>query len=240
MLTFFRNIRKVFLSQGAASKYSLYALGEIMLVVIGILIALQIDNWNQDQKERQAEQKILEQIEISLSEDLDLFETSHEKLLNTLWRIERLQGLIESTERSDSLAILCGAAYGIFRFDFNTAAYEELKSTGFDLISHDRIRQLIIRVYEIHHNTIQHRNNIEDNVILEAMRPYYLSNFSKIRFLLSATPKNEDLIYEDEYFANLIDYRLTVLRNLHETAYNLIHDDMVELLDLIKKNNQVH
>ena len=224
------------MSQGAASKYSLYALGEIMLVVVGILIALQIDNWNQHQQKRQAEQKILEQIKVSLSEDLDMFESSHGTLLKTIRRIERLQEVIEFNADSDSLAILCGAAYGIFRFDFNSAAFEELKSTGFDLISHDRIRELIIRVYEIHHNTIQHRNNIEDNVVLEAMRPYYLSNFSKIRFLESATPKNEGAIYQDEYFANLIDYRLTVLSNFHERAYDLIHKDMVELLDLINKN----
>ena len=55
MLTFFRRIRKGLLGDGATSKYLLYAIGEIALVVIGILIALQINNWNEVRKQRQDE-----------------------------------------------------------------------------------------------------------------------------------------------------------------------------------------
>ena len=57
MLTFFRKIRKAPLESGAASKYLLYAIGEIALVVIGILIALQINNWNEWRKDRNEELK---------------------------------------------------------------------------------------------------------------------------------------------------------------------------------------
>ena len=53
MLTFFRRIRKGFLDGGRTSKYFLYAIGEIALVVIGILIALQINNWNYSLKSKQ-------------------------------------------------------------------------------------------------------------------------------------------------------------------------------------------
>ncbi len=59
MLTFFRRIRKGILGSGQAKKYVLYAIGEITLVVIGILIALQINNWNEWMKERKTEQLIL-------------------------------------------------------------------------------------------------------------------------------------------------------------------------------------
>ena len=52
MLTFFRRIRKGLLGSGQARKYLLYAIGEIALVVIGILIALQINNWNEWRKDR--------------------------------------------------------------------------------------------------------------------------------------------------------------------------------------------
>ncbi|MFH4967884.1 DUF6090 family protein [Gaetbulibacter sp. M240] len=47
MLKFFRNIRKRLLSESKFRNYFLYAIGEIILVVIGILIALQINNWNE-------------------------------------------------------------------------------------------------------------------------------------------------------------------------------------------------
>ena len=60
MLTFFRRIRKGLLGEGATSKYLLYAIGEIALVVIGILIALQINNWNEYRKDKYCEIKYCE------------------------------------------------------------------------------------------------------------------------------------------------------------------------------------
>jgi hypothetical protein len=52
MIKLFRNIRKNLLNEGKTSKYFKYAIGEIILVVIGILIALQINNWNENRKEK--------------------------------------------------------------------------------------------------------------------------------------------------------------------------------------------
>jgi hypothetical protein len=52
MLKFFRRIRKGLLESGKIRNYTLYAIGEIALVVVGILIALQISNWNEQQKEK--------------------------------------------------------------------------------------------------------------------------------------------------------------------------------------------
>lgn len=50
MIKFFRNIRQNLLSEGKTGRYLKYAFGEIILVVIGILIALQINNWNENRK----------------------------------------------------------------------------------------------------------------------------------------------------------------------------------------------
>ena len=62
MIKFFRKIRQNLLSQGKTGKYFKYAIGEIILVVIGILIALQINNWNEYQKDRKSEQLRLHKI----------------------------------------------------------------------------------------------------------------------------------------------------------------------------------
>lgn len=62
MLRVFRNYRQHMLRQNKFSKYLLYALGEILLVVIGILIALQVDNRNQWRQEREMEQVVLKQL----------------------------------------------------------------------------------------------------------------------------------------------------------------------------------
>ena len=55
MIPFFRKIRKKMADDNRPLKYMRYAIGEIILVVIGILIALQINNWNIKVKERNAE-----------------------------------------------------------------------------------------------------------------------------------------------------------------------------------------
>ena len=52
MIKFFRKIRYDLMNQSKTAKYFKYALGEIILVVIGILIALQINNWNQHQQQK--------------------------------------------------------------------------------------------------------------------------------------------------------------------------------------------
>ncbi|MBK7869320.1 MAG: hypothetical protein IPJ74_00890 [Saprospiraceae bacterium] len=62
MIKFFRKIRQKLLSENKFGKYLIYAIGEIFLVVIGILIALQINNWNEERKDSIKEQQILSQL----------------------------------------------------------------------------------------------------------------------------------------------------------------------------------
>ena len=66
MIKFFRNIRQKMLTANKFSKYLLYAIGEIVLEVIGILIALQINNWNESRKESNYEQKFLHELKSKL------------------------------------------------------------------------------------------------------------------------------------------------------------------------------
>lgn len=68
MFPFFRKIRHGLLGSNKFSKYLLYAIGEIILVVIGILIALQINNWNEYQKERNREKLYLQSLKFDLEE----------------------------------------------------------------------------------------------------------------------------------------------------------------------------
>ena len=70
MLKFFRKIRQQKLSENHFSKYLLYALGEIILVVIGILIALQINNWSEDRKEFAQELEVTAELYDELDRNL--------------------------------------------------------------------------------------------------------------------------------------------------------------------------
>jgi len=67
MIKFFRKIRQKLLSENKLSKYLMYAVGEIILVVIGILIALSINNWNENKKLRNSEQQYLRDLQAEFS-----------------------------------------------------------------------------------------------------------------------------------------------------------------------------
>lgn len=74
MLTFLRKIRRTLIEAGSFRKYLLYAIGEITLVVIGILIALQINNWNQEQEAYKFENELLAELRQAIIYDYSSIE----------------------------------------------------------------------------------------------------------------------------------------------------------------------
>ncbi|MGZ0016354.1 DUF6090 family protein [Yeosuana sp. AK3] len=76
MIKLFRNIRKNLLAEGKTTNYLKYAIGEIVLVVIGILIALQINNWNELRKSNLEEQSALENIHRDFLKNKEALETT--------------------------------------------------------------------------------------------------------------------------------------------------------------------
>ena len=79
MIKFFRRIRQRLLSENKFSKYLIYAIGEIILVVIGILIALQINNWNEERKESAIIKTYLKSMLVDLKNDANRFDGMIEK-----------------------------------------------------------------------------------------------------------------------------------------------------------------
>ena len=75
MFRLLRTLRRRLLHQQKVKKYLLYAIGEILLVVVGILIALGINNWNEDQKDRKEEQKALQLLQIEFTTNLEQLES---------------------------------------------------------------------------------------------------------------------------------------------------------------------
>ena len=96
MIKFFRKIRQRLLSENKFSKYILYAIGEIFLVVIGILIALQINNLNQSKQDQSQLKASLEFVKQNLNEDI-------RNLNNQIEYNERIKKAIDISFRIISL-----------------------------------------------------------------------------------------------------------------------------------------
>ncbi|MFT4667682.1 MAG: sensor domain CHASE-containing protein [Gammaproteobacteria bacterium] len=74
MTKFFRKIRQNLLLEGKTEMYLKYVIGEIVLVVIGILIALQINNWNEDRKQQSKIKSVYSVIKSDLKYDVEKFD----------------------------------------------------------------------------------------------------------------------------------------------------------------------
>ncbi len=90
MINFFRKIRQQLLSENKVSKYLLYAIGEILLVVIGILIALQINNANTNRIERETEKDYIHRLAKELRNEIDYFKNIRDQFINKEKSLNRI------------------------------------------------------------------------------------------------------------------------------------------------------
>jgi hypothetical protein len=129
--------------------YVIYAIGEVVLVVIGILIALQIDNWNSRAKERAVEIKILQEIQNNLENDLVEIRTdigtmdSVNIAINDISRFIRTDSLPSETFYYDVAKIRVNP-----HFDPNKSGYNLLVSKGVEIILNDSLRGSLSLLYE--------------------------------------------------------------------------------------------
>ena len=141
MIKFFRSIRQNLLNEGKTVKYFKYAIGEIVLVVIGILIALQINNWNQDRQQRQKEKKILMELKRDLvSNDSILLNEINLQLTVASEITTTIEHLKNKKPFNDTISSYLNRIAWIERIEFVSSAYESLKSIGIDIITSDNVR----------------------------------------------------------------------------------------------------
>ena len=175
MFSFFRKIRKSLLNEGKTTRYFKYALGEILLVVIGILIALQMNNWNEDKKERSFELKMLKQIKYALMEDKAHFELMEEKMAQLKSTTKEIVDIIANEQEVDEKTQynLIFALNNEISTQYNRGPYDALKASGIDKIQDDQLRNDLINFYDFHYpkfiSKLEHFNrnylkNISANV----------------------------------------------------------------------------
>ena len=143
MISFFRKIRQKLLQQNRVTRYLAYALGEIALVMIGILLALQVNNWNESRKQRMVELKYFSNLKNDLNSDLErlnyMVDFSKGKITAASNMKKRADGDTVGSLYDFSSDMLILLFVEEFRPNANT--YEEMKSSGnFSLIQNDEIK----------------------------------------------------------------------------------------------------
>jgi len=167
MIKFFRHIRQNLIMENKTSKYLKYAIGEIVLVVVGILIALQINNWNELRKERKLEVVVLNDIKDNIIRNNVLIEEA----IKTIDEINVSADFVLSYLTSDSIPdtifndhINQASRSGTFLFRLNTDGYESLKSVGFTIIENEMLKDEILSLYEVTYGEILTRLNFANSL----------------------------------------------------------------------------
>lgn len=150
MIKFFRKIRHNLLSEGKTGKYFKYAIGEIILVVIGILIALQINNWNENRKVEKLEAQIYTELKSDLLQtrnDLNEAISNHKEIFKSSQQL--ITDIYEKKSNSQSIYESLTRSSAEFQIIPKTSAFENLKNIGLNTLSNDSLRIAITNLFQL-------------------------------------------------------------------------------------------
>jgi hypothetical protein len=148
MIKLFRNIRQSLLNEGKTTKYFKYAIGEIVLVVIGILIALNINNWNEHRKSVAKEKSVLAAIHNEFLQNrtqLDSAISSHRRDYNYTKKLITMFPIDIKSHNLDSITKY--AFFSLSQWTFNPSQgsiNSIINTSSFDIIENDSLRNLLI------------------------------------------------------------------------------------------------
>ncbi len=247
MITLFRKIRQKLIFENKIGNYLKYAIGEILLVVIGILIALQVNNWNENRKNKREGMAILSNLKSELKEDFSMMAYTIERLESRKASADFLYQLITNETENiemDSAAIveaLMRSGY-IHKFVPSFAVYNEIQNSG---------KLNLIRSENIKKHLAIYKSRVEENLRIESPYEITLKDFEKKAvYFLSEIPLSENKkitesyrlinfnlgdIYEDKAFLSLlkhISYITAIELNLKK---DLLIPKLKDLENLIDK-----
>lgn len=221
------------MSEGKTKRYFFYALGEILLVVIGILIAFQINAWKDRKKADDFELKILREVNIGLKANIDQFD----------WAIAVNKDAIKSCDiilnhfdhnlaYHDSLDVHFSKSLTWFHTSVNNAAYESLKSYGTHIITNDSIRNHLNAIYAV--GWIDVLSNRQETYFAQTVAPLLPGMFESYTFGETMKPLDFNALSKNEAYKHLV--RTMKANRLLEIKYAIeFKDDRSVLAKTIDK-----
>ena len=203
MIRFFRQIRQKLLSENKLSKYMLYAVGEIVLVVIGILIALAVNNWNQEKKEQRLGDDLLVRIHRDLVKDTtnfrndiirnDALREDLKKLLVELY--DGINDMEEVKKMSETWDQMLDQA-----FSPNDNTYQSMLSSGtLGFIQNQNLKDKIIDLYREYDQTKVLLQSISEWMIGLASNMDSNTNFIKFGSTVSDIYTTQEMFNESDF-----------------------------------------
>ena len=239
MIKFFRKIRFDLMEKNKTGKYFKYAIGEIILVVIGILIALSINNWNEGQKSVKKGLEILADVKENVEFNTIQFNNDIEKNRNVLSSIDIILNNITVTKiYNDSLDRHFRYATWWATSRWKSSGYEALVFNGGDIVKSKKMRDAIIDLYEITYPEIVENTRLNEGN-WSSFFPSFLeliyrepSDFNSVDHH-KARPFDYQEIVESRLFRSFLSFNRSqrfIDIQLRKTAIKA-NDKLIELID---------
>ncbi len=238
MIKFFRQIRQRLLSENKFSKYLIYAIGEIVLVVIGILIALSINNWNEERKSREQEKKIIAKLIVDLKWNLSEIEHINRFTLSSLKSSQTILNYLETNKPiDDSLKQCFEQIDNNTLFNIANTSYKYIESGGMNVLSNDTLRSRITVMYERHLKNIKHRETAVMEIQKTELRPlmnmYLESSEAQVKSYGQELALNKPL--DMHALSKNVQFKNTIVRlqNFFQLRLNWQNNSIMELKNLV-------
>jgi len=216
MINFFRKIRKQLADDNKPLKYLRYAIGEIFLVVIGILIALQINNWNQNRIENQVEKRLLKELHENLEYNEQTLKSDIAEEYKSMHSVKQVLEILENRlPYHDSMDYHFGRSQYSPDIVLSTTAFSSIQSRGFDIISSDSLRNSIITLFDNDYKyLIAQTVRLEDQFWPSSVLPLYHKYFrlnsmegTPYNDGLDSAPVDYEALLNDQQYHNMIKHR---------------------------------
>lgn len=230
-------IRYSLMEKNKIGKYLKFAIVEIVLVMVGILLAVQVNNWNENRKSKIKEIKTLKELRSDLAQNLEDIEINIAHLIDSQNSNEIIISHIENNiPYNDSLDYHFWNLYPYITFNVNQTTYESLKQMGFNLISNDSLR---ISISDLYANKFTGYRNFENTYLIEhhnnAVKPMFMSEFTPFDSSSSAVhPKNYTQFMNDPKYKAIISWTALTCRNFADMQSGL-KEDVEKLMAQIDK-----
>ncbi|MFY0603069.1 MAG: hypothetical protein JXQ93_03910 [Flavobacteriaceae bacterium] len=240
MIKLLKETRKKLLIKNKFSKYLLYATGEIFLVVVGILIALHINNLNETNKNAHLELQVLKGIKQDLltnSENLiDLIEMDSLLVEGN----KHLLSIIRNTNSvyDPGLDTLFGSINRYSIFFPQRLAYESLKEIGFDVVKNEALKSEIINLYDYTYTSYSVVAMELKRGLYESTNLIFLKHLDTGEDVNIKRPFDFNKLKKDRVFVNYLAHLTAEQKNLlYFTKEHLINtlDVIAEIEDEIEK-----
>ena len=251
MIKFFRKIRYDLMEKNKTGKYLKYAVGEIVLVVIGILIALSINNWNEKRKLKAEETELLSNLSLSFERKLNELESKNIGRTKNIKGIDKLLEIIATKNKTISDDEMFGLMQELFTWyavneEFNII--DMLYSSGkINMISNDSLKNKLISWPDYMEEMLEEQRVLQ-NLVVNDLNPLISTYISSANLLNSYKQKSDSTttynesphrndfkgLFNDRGFESLIAQKyIYLIANIEDT--NILISEAKSILKIIEK-----